>query len=358
MKARTQLFLVLGTLFLFGCMAFAQSESNEVDITKGPVVERTGSTDATIAWSTNKASSTVVQYGTERSNLDKTAQAPWGGLTHRVTLKNLEPGKTYFYRVTSGQGQGSGTGAIAGIHEFKTEGSSSAGNSGSSSSGGSSDNAKNDLRITNGPVVERVTDTNATVAWSTDRPASSVVKYGTDKNSLDQTAQVPWGATTHRVELKNLKPGTQYYFSVHSAQGKNAPGDKEDTEPVAFTTKGTASGEQASNSNDDKNDFHITNGPVVEHVADTNATVAWSTDRPASSVVKFGTDKNNLSQTAQAPWGATTHRVQLKNLKPDTQYYFQVQSAQGKNAPGQRAQSEAIEFHTAAAGQSASAPKQ
>lgn len=356
MKTRTYLALVLSALLLLTGFALAQtSEQNEVDITKGPVVEHTGANDAIIAWSTNKPSSTVVQYGTDRSNLDKTAQAPWGGLTHRVTLKNLEAGKTYYYRVTSSQGQGSGTGAIAGIQSFTTKGSSA--DSGSSGSGSGDQNAQNDFRITNGPTVEQVGDSNATVAWSTDRPSSSIVKYGTDKNNLDQTAQVPWGATTHRVQLKDLKPGTQYWYSVHSAQGKNAPGQKEDSEPMAFTTKGSA-GSQASNSGDSTNDFHITNGPVVEHVSDKSAMVAWSTDRPASSVVKYGTDKNNLGQTAQAPWGSTTHRVELKNLQPDTQYYFQVQSAQGKNAPGQKAQSEPIEFHTAAAGQQASNPKQ
>jgi phosphodiesterase/alkaline phosphatase D-like protein len=364
MKDRTQLLLVLGTLILCGCVAFAQQKIDKtVEITKGPLVEHTGSTDAVIAWSTSASSSTDVMYGTDKHNLDKKASAPWGGLTHRVTLKNLEPGKTYYYQVTSENALGSGSAASGPIGQFTTKGSDSASNSTENSANPSdnhqdADKAKNDFRITNGPVVEKVGESNATVAWSTDRPSSSVVKYGTDRNNMDQTAQMPWGATTHRVELKNLKPGTQYYFTVHSAQGKNAPGQKEDSEPMPFTTK--AAGQQASNADNDqdKNEFRITNGPVIEHVGDNRAVIAWSTNRDSTSVIKYGTDKNNLSQTAEAGRGRNIHRVELKNLKPDTQYYFQVQSAEKTNAPDQGVKSEATNFHTAAAGQSASAPKQ
>jgi phosphodiesterase/alkaline phosphatase D-like protein len=370
MKARTQLFLALGTLFLFGCMAFAQGKTDKtVDITKGPVVEHVSDNDAVIAWSTSASSSTDVMYGTDKQHLDKKASAPWGGLTHRVTLKNLEPGKTYYYQVTSENALGSGSAASGPINQFTTKGSASASNSGSKPADrdNDADDAKNDFRITNGPVVEKVGDTTATVAWSTDRPSSSVVKYGTDKNNLDQTAQIPWGASNvHRVELKNLKPGTQYYFSVHSAQAKNAPGQKEDSEPMPFTTQ--SAGQQASNTgskpadndhdaDDAKNNFHISNGPVIEHVGDNRAVIAWSTNRDSTSVIKYGTDKNNLTQTAEAGRGRNIHRVELKNLKPDTQYYFQVQSSEKSNASEQAIKSQPMDFHTAAAGQTASAPK-
>ncbi len=341
MKAPKYIVLVLSALFLFASLAFAQSTA--VQITKGPVVEHTDSNSAVIAWSTNVSSSSVVKYGTDQSNLSQTAQMPWGGLTHRVTVKNLEPGKTYYFQVESGQAQGTNTAAKSNVSQFSTKGGSEA-----ASNSGSGNNV---FKIVNGPNVEHAGDTNATVAWTTDRPSSSVVKYGTDPNNLSQTAQEPWGATTHRVELKNLQPGTKYYFSVHSAQGKNAPGQAADTTPQPFTTSG---GSQASNGSHGGSQLSITNGPVVEHVADTNATVAWSTNLPASTIVKYGTDQNNLNQTAQEAWGQTTHRVQLKNLKPNTQYFFSVHSAQGRNAPGQQAEKGPIPFKTAAPGQQAS----
>jgi len=343
MKARTNLLLNVGTLLLLASVALAQ----EVKITKGPVVEHTSADNAIVAWSTNVASSTVVKYGTDQNNLSQTAQAPWGGLTHRVTIKNLEPGKTYYFQVDSGQGQGVGGSAMSEVGTFTTQGG---GSSPASSGGQTGENYDQQFNIVSGPNIEQVTDTGATVAWTTDRPASSIVKYGTDQNNLDQTAQEPWGATTHRVHIKNLQPGTQYYFSVHSAQGKNAPGQHADTAAMPFKT--TGSGPGASNSAPG-GAFRITNGPVLERVGDNSAIVAWSTSLPSSSIVKYGTDAHNLGQTAQESWGQTTHRVELKNLQPGTRYYFSVHSAQGKDAPGQSADAGPMPFTTAQQGQEA-----
>jgi phosphodiesterase/alkaline phosphatase D-like protein len=342
MTSRTNLLLILGTLLLFASVTIAQ----EIKITKGPVVEHTTADSAIVAWSTNVSASTVVKYGTDRNSLSQTAQAPWGGLTHRVTIKDLDPGKTYFFQVDSGQGQGSGGNTTSDIGTFTTQG----GSGGAAASGPIGQNLDQQFNIVNGPKIEQVTATGATVAWTTDRPASSVVKYGTDQNNLGQTAQEPWGATTHRVHIKNLQPGTQYYFSVHSAQGKNAPGQRADTAPIPFRTND--SGQSASNSNN--GDFRITNGPVLERVGDTSAIVAWSTNSPSSSIVKYGTNPNNLGQSAQEAWGQTTHRVELKNLQPGTRYYFSVYSAQGKNAPGQSAKAGPMPFTTAQQGQAAS----
>jgi phosphodiesterase/alkaline phosphatase D-like protein len=236
MHSRTHVVLVLGVMLLVVGMALAQTK-NGIQITKGPIVEHSDANSAVVAWSTNVPASAVVKYGTDEKNLTQTAQAPWGGLTHRVTIKNLEPGKTYFYQIQSGQAEGTGTGALGPVETFSTQAANSSGNPRSA-------DLKNEFRITNGPVVENISGTSAVVAWSTDRPASSVVKYGTDPSKLDQTSQESWGATTHRVEIKNLQPNTQYYFNVQSAQGLNAPGQHAASQPISFRT--TSGGQEAS----------------------------------------------------------------------------------------------------------------
>ena len=76
--------------------------------------------------------------------------------------------------------------------------------------------------------------------------------------------------------------------------------------------------------------FQITNGPVVEKLTPDSVVVAWTTSAPSSSIVKYGTDTNNLSKTAQAEWGQQTHRVTVKDLQPNTIYYFRVQSGQAQ----------------------------
>lgn len=78
------------------------------------------------------------------------------------------------------------------------------------------------VEIVHGPVVESVTDTTAVIAWSTNVNAGTVLHYGTDVNHLDQTASMPWGGLTHRVNLKDLKPDTKYYFKAESAQGQGS----------------------------------------------------------------------------------------------------------------------------------------
>jgi hypothetical protein len=92
-----------------------------VQITQGPVVEHVTDTIAEIAWSTNVNSGTALRYGTDPSHLDQTAGMPWGGLTHRVTIKNLQPNTTYYFKAESGQGQGTGTQAETAQASFQTK---------------------------------------------------------------------------------------------------------------------------------------------------------------------------------------------------------------------------------------------
>jgi len=221
---RIRLALISAFVFL---TSFAFGDA--VKIVKGPVVEHAGERSAVIAWSTNVSSATIVKFGTDPNNLDRKAQMPWGGVTHRVTIKNLEPGKTYYFQADSGQGQGSGTTATSEIGKFTTTGGAPV--------AAKPGETHPELKLTNGPVIEQVGDTTATIAWSTSLPSSSIVSYGTDRNNLGHRAEEPWGQTTHRVQLKGLKPHTQYFYTVHSAQGKNAPGQKAETEVKEFATK-------------------------------------------------------------------------------------------------------------------------
>jgi len=97
-------------------------------------------------------------------------------------------------------------------------------------------------RITNGPVVENVGDSWATVAWSTDTGGSSVVHYGTDRDRLTQMAETPYDVSkgdhgvTHRVKIDHLRPGTTYFYVVDSGQGQGT-GTEARSRVEEFTTK-------------------------------------------------------------------------------------------------------------------------
>jgi len=98
----------------------------------------------------------------------------------------------------------------------------------------------------------------------------------------------------------------------------------------------------------------ITDGPAVKQTTDTSAEIAWSTDAPGSSVVRYGTNPNQLSQTAEKPWGGKqerngdyNHTVWVQNLTPNTTYYFVVATGQGQGT-GSAVQSQVQQFQTGA----------
>src|SRR5215469_8613993 len=102
----------------------ARQKAAPEKIIQGPVVEGVGNNWAVIAWTTNTGGSTIVKYGTDPKNLNQMGEAPYAdnekttAQNHRVHLKNLKPGTTYFFEVVSGQGEGTGTQAQSSVSQF------------------------------------------------------------------------------------------------------------------------------------------------------------------------------------------------------------------------------------------------
>jgi hypothetical protein len=98
----------------------------------------------------------------------------------------------------------------------------------------------------------------------------------------------------------------------------------------------------------------ITHGPVVENVTATTAEIAWSTNVNSGTALHYGTDPGHLDLTAGMPWGGFTHRVLVKDLKPNTTYYFKAESGQGQGT-GTMAEAAPASFQTKPAGATAQA---
>jgi len=209
-------------------------KAQKVKIIHAPVVESAKDTTATIAWSTNAKASTILKYGTDPKDLNKTAEAPWGGPTHRVYLRGLKPGTTYYYRVESTEAQGTGSQVLSGVEQFRTQGGTPA-----KAAAPANTTKPAAVKLTHGPVVESVKPTTATIAWSTNDNSSTILKYGTTPQALNQTAEAPWGGLTHRVYLRSLKPGTTYYYRVESTQAQGT-GTQAVSGVTQFSTPGTA----------------------------------------------------------------------------------------------------------------------
>jgi len=109
----------------------------------------------------------------------------------------------------------------------------------------------------------------------------------------------------------------------------------------------------------------ILKGPALETSHDDIAIVRWTTNNPGGdddhySVIHYGTDPNDLSQTAKnhirlnQSHPETVFRVRLQPLKPDTTYYYKVTSM-GYDGVSDGVESSVHQFTTAAPGQQTSA---
>jgi phosphodiesterase/alkaline phosphatase D-like protein len=82
----------------------------------------------------------------------------------------------------------------------------------------------------------------------------------------------------------------------------------------------------------------ITKGPLVEFSGDQSAIITWTTNTNGNSVVHYGLNARELSDTAESPnrWNPNlpymVHRVLMLHLKPATTYYYTVESRGVKSA--------------------------
>ena len=109
----------------------------------------------------------------------------------------------------------------------------------------------------------------------------------------------------------------------------------------------------------------IIKGPGLEVSHDDIAIIRWTSTNPGGdddhwAVAHYGTDPNDLSQTAKnhirlnRGHAETIFRVRLQPLKPDTTYYYKVTSM-GYDSVSDGVESSVHQFTTAAPGQQTSA---
>jgi len=78
---------------------------------------------------------------------------------------------------------------------------------------------------------------------------------------------------------------------------------------------------------------NITQGPTIQYADDQFAVVTWSTDQPFASRIFYGKDASNLNQIAEdAKSQSLRHQINLRNLQPNTTYYFRIDAGQGTAA--------------------------
>ena len=175
--------------------------------------------------------------------------------------------------------------------------------------------------IVSDTTVAGVTESSATITWTTDLPGNSEIRFAQDLLSLylaDWQTKQAFAAdlVNHQVTLTGLDNNTYYIFEVRST-------DQSGSEPVSdgghFTTGANGLG-----------DLTVSN-IAVSGITETAATVRWTSSAAGDSQIRFATSEAGL---VTADWefaqfyqpGLLDHSTTLTNLEPQTTYYFEVRT--------------------------------
>ncbi len=156
-----------------------------------------------------------------------------------------------------------------------------------------------------------ITETTATITWTTDEPGNSTVNYG-NTTDLGLSASDSNFTTVHVINLSDLTSGTLYYYEVVSTNeaGNETKVDNNGGLYYTFTTDPY---------------FPTISSVQVSNIATTSATIIWTTDRLANSRVNYG-EATPLSLYETDSNYVLNHTINLSDLEPNTLYYFEVVS--------------------------------
>lgn len=150
-----------------------------------------------------------------------------------------------------------------------------------------------------------VTQTSATVTWTTNEAADSQVKYGTTTAYGSTTTLNTAKVTTHSVSLTGLTAGTTYHYQVVS---KDAANNSTSSSDATFTTQAPAADTTAPT-------ISVSAPNNGASVSGKSVTVsATASDNVGVSGVQFKLDGNNLgSEDTSAPYTMTWDTSTVSN---------------------------------------------
>ena len=155
----------------------------------------------------------------------------------------------------------------------------------------------------------QVTDTSATIVWSTDELADNSVEYGPAGgfgNEVSDSIRM----TSHSFELTGLTAGTQYQFRVTS---EDRAGNSASSGTLFFDTSGDSGPPTIS-------------GLTATDITQTSADIVWNTDEDADSQVEFGVTPN-FDSSQQSGALVQAHSMSLSGLLPGEEYQYRVTSS-------------------------------
>lgn len=347
-------FVLLAAVGLF-CVA---NTAQATEISSVDVVDVTA-TSSTISWETDIEADGTINYGLT-PNLGIARYPYFDETEHSLTLTDLLPSTTYYFRITSSDVDGNRSAASG--YTFTTSNAQSTASTAKivdSEEKAITERIISELDKVATPeaivaIAEKVEqvaqdilkppaivgkpnvvveENTATISWTTDRKSNSFVHLVTDEEygGTSDSYNVHQGdpdeqVLAHVIEVIGLEPSTLYHFSVSSEDSLGLRGETEDN---TFRTKSILP--------------EIRN-ITVSRVQETSAVVSWTTGGVlAKGVVEFTNTRTNATRSSGNPIYATTHSVLLADLEFGTRYSAVIIST---NQDGEQVESLPFTFVT------------
>ncbi|MBA3708675.1 MAG: TIGR03790 family protein [Planctomycetes bacterium] len=306
-----------GNVFVTGDYACNTDGSPAGGDTTAPVISGISAnsittSSATISWTTDEVSDSLVQYGTTTSYGSSSALDATLVTAHSVGLSGLTASTLYHYRVLSRDAAGNL--ATSGDNTFTTTTA-----------------ADTTPPVISGIAAGSITTSGATITWTTNEASDSQVQYGTTTGYGSSSTLNASLVTAHSVALSGLAANTLYHYRVLS---RDAAGNLATSGDNTFTTLAPPD----------------TTPPVISAVSAGSITanaavISWTTNEAADSQVQYGTTTAYGSQTTLNATKVTAHSVALSGLTASTLYHVRVLS---RDAAGNLATSGDVTFTTTA----------
>ena len=274
----------------------------------GPTATDIKVSSAKITWITDRASSSIVRYGTQ-INVFSASSGQFDSVTnHSVVLLGLTPGTVYYYQSQS----------LDENRDYSLEDAYSTTFSFTTLPAPTISNVK----------VYNITLSNADISWETTTVAHSTLYYGKTNaygSSLDD--QSGSGTTTHNVKLQSLNAGTTYHFKI---SGTDADGNVLTSDDYQFDTLPLPQIENL----------------IIQPVSGKSQSAfkaTWTTNVPTTTIIKYRLSTEADTQEQVKTKMEIVHEVIVEGLL-DNSIYLIV--AEGRDSLGNLAQSDTRSFRT------------
>jgi hypothetical protein len=258
-------------------------------------------TGATIFWRTNVRSSTAVALAA-RGDYKPGASNPYaveiggeGNTTeHRVLLTNLTPNTEYHFSpisksLASVAGRGPDRVFITKAAKIQA-------------------------------LISEVTTSSFAVVWSTEEPASSIVRYSNTATGETNEIMDERKTALHRVVAENLPSGARFTVKV---SGYNEKGNLlEGLQELSVITRTDTTAPSITS-------FKVSNSFAPGRSDRIQSVFSWTTDEPATSLVEYGEGLSEFesglpNSAGDAASYVQNHTVIVSTLKPGTIYQIKI----------------------------------